>query len=152
MFDDRSQQRLGRAGETLVSNFFVRNGMLVESSIDQHDSEKDMIIGGKKAEIKTQVPFVTKDAFTFKPKQLKKCLNVDVVIFVSVPCPNTNHFSFGKVYMINPNKMDWYRRRTKGGRTMILIPINQKYMVELFEMTQEEIEKLKSYSVSEWRR
>ena len=148
--DDSSQSRLGRAGETLVSNFFVRKGMIVESSIDQYDSTKDMLVDGKKVEVKTQVPFVYRNAFTVKENQLTKCRNSDVVVFVSVPTKNKEHFSYGKVYSIRGCNMEYNRYTTKDGRNMILIPIKQDAMKTLFKMTDQEQRVLQSYSVSDW--
>jgi hypothetical protein len=151
MFDsDSLQAKLGRAGETIVLNYFSRKGVVVEASIDQYDSQKDMIVKNKKIEVKTQVPFVSKDSFSFKQNQLKKCLNADWVFFVSIPTKKREHFSTGKVYAIESKKMQYSGYQTKDGRDMILIPIKQESMKELFSMTEEECKILQRYSVSEW--
>lgn len=151
MFDnDSSQAKLGRAGETIVINHFSRQGLIVESSVDQYDSQKDMVVHGRKIEVKTQVPFVNKDAFTFKENQLKKCLNADWVYFVSVPNEKKPHFSAGKVYAIKSQKMICESYTTKDGRKMILIPIKQEHMKEVFTMSPDECKILQRYSVSGW--
>ena len=46
MSRDSSIEKLGRAGETIVINHFSRKGLLVESSVDQYDSQKDMLVNG----------------------------------------------------------------------------------------------------------
>lgn len=150
-FNDRSETKLGRAGETIVMNHFSRSGSIVESSVNQFDAQKDMVIdGNKKIEVKTQVPFVKKDAFTFKQNQLKKCLEADELYFVSVPNRKMEHYSAGKVYRADPKKMRYDSYKTQDGREMIVIPIQQEALVEAFEMTEQERELLQSYSVSKW--
>lgn len=151
MFDTNSNQAMmGRAGETIVLNWFSSNGIVVKASVDQYDSQKDMIVEGKKIEVKTQVPFVIKDAFTFKDNQLRKCLQADYVYFVSVPNKTKPHHSDGKVYRIESSKMVYGTYRTKDGRTMITVPIKQAFMEFLFNMDFADACTLQKYSVSEW--
>jgi hypothetical protein len=151
MFDkDSDQAKLGRAGETIVMNYFNKKGVIVESSVDQYDSQKDMLVDGKKVEVKTQVPFVSKDSFSFKKNQLKKCRNADMVFFVSVPNEKREHYSAGKVYAIESKKLQHTEYTTKDGRDMVLIPIKQEGMKEVFSMTPEECKILQRYSVSGW--
>lgn len=151
MFDnDSSQAKLGRAGETIVLNWFSSKGIPFQVSVDQYDSQKDMIAEGKKIEVKTQVPFVMKDAFTFKENQLRKCLNADYVYFVSVPNEKRPHHSAGKVYRIESIQLKYDYYTTKDGRKMVLVPIKQEAMQELFEMTEKEAKILQRYSVSGW--
>ena len=151
MFDkDGPQAKMGRAGETIVQNWLNKNGFVVEASVDQYDSEKDMLVEGKKIEVKTQVPFIMKDAFSILQKQLNKCLKADFVYFVSVPNSTKKHYSDGKVYRIESNKIKYQFHKTKDGRQMILIPIKQPDMKEVFQMTTKECEILQRYSVSKW--
>lgn len=151
MTNDSNQAKLGRAGETLVLNWYSAQNMRVKASVDQYDSHKDAEIDGKSAEIKTQVPFVYKDSFTIKTNQLQKCQNVDQLIFVSVPNGKEKHHSEGKVYCIFPSDgLEYNKYITKDGREMILIPIKQKGMQEIFKMTETEKKTLQRYSVSSW--
>ena len=143
-------ERLGKAGESIISNYFSGQGMKVEISVNQFDSQKDMIVEGKVVEVKTQVPFVTKDSFTFKPNQLKKCVNADEVYFISVPTVK-RHFSEGKVYVIKGSEIQYKKHKTKDGREMILIPINQDGMKEVFEVSEQEKKILVQYSSSNWK-
>lgn len=150
-FNNRSETKLGRAGETIVMNHFSRSGNIVEASVNQFDSQKDMIVDGtRKIEVKTQVPFVMKDAFTFKQNQLKKCLEADEIYFVSVSNRKMEHFSAGKVYRADPKNMKYDSYKTQDGRQMIIIPIKQDAIVEAFSMTDEECDLLQSYSISKW--
>ena len=143
-------ERLGKAGESIISNYFSSRGMKVEISVNQFDSQKDMIVEGKVVEVKTQVPFVTKDSFTFKPNQLKKCVNADEVYFISVPTVK-QHFSEGKVYVIKGSEIQYKKHKTKDGREMILIPINQDAMKEVFEVSEQDKKLLVQYSSSNWK-
>lgn len=140
---------LGRAGETIILNHFVKKGKNVEVSVNQFDSQKDMLVEGKSIEVKTQVPFITKNSFSFKKNQLKKCVSADEVYFISVPT-NKKHFSEGKVYSIRGSDIEYKEFKTRDGREMILIPIEQKNMREVFEVSSEEKELLVKYSSSNW--
>ena len=147
--DDR-KTRMGKIGETIFANFCSAKGYKIEVSIDPYDSKKDMIVDGLTTEVKTQVPYVYKNAFTFKPNQLKKCLTVERLIFVSVPNHKTSHHSDGKIYEIDPKKMQYYSYTTGDGRNMIAIPIDQLDMKELFTMSNDYATMLQKYSSSKW--
>jgi hypothetical protein len=144
-------EMLGRAGETIIANYCRKHGQIVDASVDQYDSEKDMIIDGLRCEVKTQVPWVVKNSFTFKPNQLKKCLNADRVIFISVPNGTKPHWSDGKVFLIKSSELQYKKDKTKDGRDMILVPINQPGMKELFTISEEERKILHKYSASAWK-
>lgn len=145
-----SIEMLGRAGETIIANYCTSAGQKVVMSVDQYDSNKDMTVDGLMIEVKTQVPFVYKNAFTFRKNQLRKCTNADLVLFISVPARDKPHHSYGKVYMIKSEKLQYSDYITKDGREMILIPINQKDMEEFFILTKEECDILQRYSTSAW--
>lgn len=147
---ESSKNAMGKAGEAIVANWLIENNNKVIISTDQYDSEKDMIVNGKKIEVKTQVPFVFKNAFTIKDNQLRKCKSVDFVFFVSVPNKKKSHWSEGKVYRIESKKMIYKNYVTKDNRNMILIPIEQDNMEEMFSITKEQCNNLMRYSVSEW--
>lgn len=142
-------ERLGKAGESIITNYFSSKGMKVEVSVNQFDSVKDMIVEGNNVEVKTQVPFVTKDSFSVKPNQLNKCMNAYEVYFISVPT-NKKHFSEGKVYAIEGKNIQYKKYKTRDGREMILIPIDQKDMREVFEISDDEKQLLVKYSSSNW--
>ena len=55
---DESIGELGLLGEKIMTNYFNSQGMMVEHSIDKFDREKDMLVNGKKVEIKTEQPLV----------------------------------------------------------------------------------------------
>jgi hypothetical protein len=147
---ENSQMRLGQVGEIIVMNHFSKKGSVVEASINPYDRQKDMIIDDKKIEVKTQVPFVNKNAFTIRENQLKKCLEVDELFFISVPNKQKEHHSSGKVYIANPKTLQYKNYQTRDGRKMILIPIEQESVKEVFTMSEEECMMLQKYSISGW--
>jgi hypothetical protein len=146
----KSIEMMGRAGETIIVNYCTAAGQKVTLSEDQYDSQKDMIIDGLKVEVKTQVPYIYKNAFSFKPNQLRKCKNADRVIFISVPSKEKPHHSDGKVYLIKSAEMKHSSYKTKDGRDMIAVPIDQESMDELFTLSKKQCILLQSYSVSAW--
>lgn len=148
-------EKLGRAGETIITNYYSKRGCRVKASVDQYDSAKDLIIitpdyDSFQCEVKTQVPFVTKNAFSFKPNQLHKCKNADIVFFVSIPNKKQPHHSEGSVWMVPGKEMQYYDGETNDGRKMIFIPITQPKMIKIFDLTEDECIILQRYSKSGW--
>lgn len=150
--DDEKRGYQGKTGETIIANYYIEREKKVLFSFDQHDNEKDLIIEGFTIEVKTMVPFFSQDAFSFRASQLQKCKNVDLVYFISVPADGKTHFSFGKVYRIKSDKMKYsfyYKHFGERGKAkMVLVPINQEGMQEVFEITEEQKLKLQEYSTS----
>jgi hypothetical protein len=141
---------MGLAGEKIIINYLSEDGCKIKSSVDKYDSEKDLLVDGKKAEVKTQVPFIMKKAFTFKPNQLRKCRSVDVLYFVCVPAPRHSFKWEGYIFKVDPKKFVTENYKTKDGRDMILIPIEQDALTPYKKMTNEEMVTLQKYTVSEY--
>lgn len=150
--DDEKRGYQGKTGETIIANYYIERGKKVLFSFDQHDEKKDLTIEGFSIEVKTMVPYFSEDAFSFRVSQLDKCKNVDIVYFVSVPADGKTHFSFGKVYRIKSDKMKYsfyYKHFGERGKAkMVMVPIKQEAMQEVFDMTEEQIAKLQEYSTS----
>lgn len=141
---------LGLMGEKIIINYLSEEGHIVKHSVDKYDSEKDLIVEGKKVEVKTQVPFLLENSFTFKPDQLRKCRNVDVLYFVSVPANKHNDKWAGWIFEADPKKFVTRQRTTKDGRVMILIDRNQPALKPIKRVSAEEMEQLQRYTVSEY--
>ena len=154
MFMSREQKmnELGLLGEKIVINMLNRlnPGLVIEQSVNKFDSEKDMLVDGKKVEVKTESPFVFKDCFSFRPNQLKKCRNVDVLFIVSVPHVKFKHHSDGWVYRLVPSEFRTISYRTKFNVDMIGIPIKQETVIPVYKMSAEEITELMKYSNTEY--
>ena len=63
---------LGKIGEKYVGNYLAKNRK-VEFSLDNFDSEKDLLADDKTVEVKVGTPFITEGAIAFKKSQLAKC-------------------------------------------------------------------------------
>lgn len=147
---DELISELGLCGEKIVMNEMSARGFQVQISTNKYDSEKDMIIGGKKVEVKTQSPFVKEDAFTFRPNQLRKCKTVDILLVPSVPHPKFKHYSDGWIYQIDPHNFKYKTYVDKKGEPRILIPIQQEAVKQLIKMKDEDIKELMKYSTTEY--
>ena len=141
---------LGLAGEKAVINYLSEQGCKIKSSIDKYDSEKDLLVDGKKVEVKTQVAFIMQNAFSFKPNQLRKCRSVDDLYFVCVP-PNRKTDKWGGwIFKVNPKEFQTRTYKTKDGRDMILIDREQPALQPVYKLSPEEIRELQKYTVSEY--
>jgi hypothetical protein len=151
MTKEELMNELGLAGEKIVINMLSGEGCRIESSINKYDSEKDLMVDGQyKVEVKTQVPFIMKNSFTFKPNQLRKCRSVDALYFVSVPAPRHTDKWAGWIFRVEPKNFVTTTYRTKDGREMILINREQPALIPVRKMSDEEARELQKYTVSEY--
>jgi len=142
---------MGLVGEKIISNMLSLQGHKVEISINKFDSDKDLLIDGVyKAEVKTQVPFVMQNAFSIKPNQLRKCRTVDILYFICTPPPKHFDKFAGCIFSAEPMNFETTTYRTKDGRDMILIPREQSALKIIKKMTDDEINELKKYTVSDY--
>jgi hypothetical protein len=149
MTKEELMNELGLAGEKIVINMLSEEGCKIKTSVDKYDSEKDLLVDGQyKVEVKTQVPFVMQNAFTFKPNQLRKCRSVDVLYFVSVPPPRHQDKWAGWIFRVEPQKFTTRNYKTKDGREMVLIDREQPALTPIKKMSDEEIKELQKYTVS----
>jgi hypothetical protein len=140
---------LGKTGEKIVANHFVKNGEIVEHSLNNFDSEKDFLIGGKKVEVKTEQPYVKKNSITIRQNQIKKCRNVDLLIFVTVPpLFNMNYKWGGYMFNVDPKNFICENYQTKSGTAMTSISIEQESVSVIRKLTDEEVSELVKYAQS----
>lgn len=149
MTKEELMNELGLAGEKIVINMLSDEGRKIKTSVDKYDSEKDLLVDGQyKVEVKTQVPFVMQNAFTFKPNQLRKCRSVDVLYFVSVPPSHNQDKWAGWIFRAEPKNFLTRTYRTRDGREMVLIDREQPALTPVKKMTDEEMKELQKYTVS----
>jgi hypothetical protein len=141
---------LGLAGEKVVINYLSSLGQTISHSVDKFDSEKDFMANGLKIEVKTQNPYVLKNSFTIPKSQLKKCLNVDFIYFVSVPHHRYKHSSDGWIYKVDPKIMIYNHDIVKDGTERYLIPINQSAVVKESAVSPSDLIHLKKFSTSKY--
>ena len=153
MTREEKMNELGLLGEKIVTNMLnkLNPGLVIKHSLNKFDNEKDMLVDGKKVEVKTESPYVFMNCFSFRPNQLKKCNNVDVLYIVSVPHIKFKHYSDGWVYRVIPDQFKTIRYTTKYGVQMIGIPIKQESVIPVYKMTEDEITELKKYSNTEYK-
>ena len=141
---------LGLVGEKIVVNMLneLHPELRIIFSTYKFDNEKDMLVDNKKVEVKTQSPFIVKNAFTFRPNQLRKCQLVDVLYIISVPHPTWRHHSDGYVYRVVPSEFKYQNWVDKKGISRILIPINQPAVIRVHKIDDEDIKELMKYSTT----
>lgn len=149
------QDRLGALGEAYVSEFLTTSGHQIRMSDNKYDSQKDMSIlienEWKTIEVKTQVPFIVENAFTYKPNQVKKCSSVDHLFVVTLPPPSNMSYRYcGYIFHVDPKTMHTRSRMTKDGRTMVLIPIEQPAVEIVAQLSNLQVKNLQKYTVSRY--
>ena len=142
---DDNKKSLGKIGEKIVANYMNRQGCIVEQSLDPFDSQKDMKIDGKSLEVKTQVPFVTKNCFTLEKNQLKKCQNVDYLVFVQAPCEYWNEAA---LYQVDPKAFKFRKHTMKDKEERYIIPINQPAVNKLCPIEGHYKKELRRYATN----
>ncbi len=150
---------VGLEGEKLVAEYFKTLDRKVITH-DWFDMEKDLTIGGKNVEVKSQTPWVTEDAFTLRhsdkmgrmSNDWPKCIAADLVVFCSIPNGMKPHKSENKIYIIEGKQLllDYRKKRTLDGRIMYLVPIFQPNMKFLCNIPKEAAMVMKEHSPSEW--
>lgn len=148
---DRNQaiDILGRTGEKIIANMLTNLGLNVQESINHFDSEKDFLVDGKKVEVKTEQPYVLKNLFSFRENQLRKCRNVDVLYFVSIPpLMNINYKWGGWIFRAEPQNFKYQTYTTKFGIKMVGVPIEQDALIPVKKMEEHEIAELLKYAKS----
>jgi hypothetical protein len=139
---------LGRMGEKYVANVLTQEGVLIEQSLNHFDSKKDLIGDGKTIEVKTQVPFIIENAFSIKANQIYKCRNVDVLYFIAIPAHNHKFKHEGWLFRIDPKTFSTKIRKTKDGREMTLIPIDQPAVTPIHKIDNTILSEMMKYTVS----
>lgn len=143
---------LGLAGEKIITSMLSKLGCQVEPSYDKYDSKKDLLVDGKKVEVKTQIPFAKKKAFTFSPWQLKKCQSVDVLYFIAIPNTNPKYDlpENGWIYRVVPSEFKHEEWKDRWGKPRILVPIKQDCIFPVERLTEEQVKYLQSYTTSSY--
>ena len=141
----------GLLGEKIMTNYFNTQGFMVEHSIDKFDREKDMLVNGKKVEIKTEQPLVFKNCLTIRETQLKKCRSVDELYFVTVPPSFRENYQYGGcIFKVDPENFKWTKWIPKDGRQMCAISIFQESVKFIKKLSDAECKELIKYRNSNY--
>jgi hypothetical protein len=146
--DDAKKTKTGDLGEKLVARFYRNQGHDVEESLNLFDFEKDMTIDGETCEVKTQMPWIKENAFSIREQQVKKCMNVDRLIFVETPSKFNDH----RVHIYEfPKETRKYRTKiTKDNRKMALFEKKNAVLLTTIE-DDSIIEQFDRYNLSDWK-
>ena len=143
---------LGKIGEKYVGNYLAKSRK-VEFSLDNFDSEKDLIADGKTVEVKVGTPFITEGAIAFKKSQLTKCRSVDEFYFVTIPAPKYDYRWSGWLFRIENNFKCKIRNITRSNGwidEMVLVPIEQDAVIPMFKVEDSVINEMMKYTTSKY--
>jgi hypothetical protein len=146
--DDQLKVKTGDLGEKLVAKFYRGKGLHVEESLDLFDRKKDMLVDEKHTcEVKTQQLWHREQAFTVKPNQVQKCMDVDILVFVETPSKyNGNNVM---IYEFPKEKRRTLVKRTKDNRVMHLFLKKDAVLLETVTDTMV-VDQFKRYTLSSW--
>lgn len=146
--DSERRMKTGDLGEKLVARYYRSNEILVEESLNLNDSKKDMLVDNKTCEVKTQQAWHKENSFSIRVNQLKKCTDVDILIFVETPSKYNQNTV--RLYEMPKEKRKVKTLTTSDGRTMHLFSKNNAILLET--ITDENIVKqFERYSLSKWK-
>lgn len=147
----------GDMRERIVCGWLSEEGYIIQPSIDPYDKIKDISAKSRNSgriytfEVKTQVPYVIRNAVTFPYKQWEKCTSVSYLCFVvieaNVPCEGVN-----TVYIIDTNsfldKSLEYTKEYVGKEYRVVIPIKQDAVMPVKKLSIEDIARFNKYKTS----
>ena len=143
---------LGKIGEKYVGNYLAENRK-VQFSLDNFDSEKDLMADDKTVEVKVGTPFITEGAIAFKKSQLTKCRSVDEFYFVTIPAPKYDYRWSGWLFRIENNFRYKVRNITRSNGwidEMVLVPIEQDAVIPIFKVEESVINEMMKYTTSKY--
>ena len=143
---------LGKIGEKYVGNYLAENRK-VQVSLDNFDSEKDLMADDKTVEVKVGTPFITEGAIAFKKSQLTKCRSVDEFYFVTIPAPKYDYRWSGWLFRIENNFKCKVRNITRSNGwidEMVLVPIEQDAVIPMFKVEDSVINEMMKYTTSKY--
>lgn len=144
---------LGKTGEKIIANMLNAEGLRVEYALNNYDREKDFIVDGKKVEVKTEQPYVKKNAISIRDTQVRKCKSVDVLYFVTVPPLFDKSYKWGGwIFRVEPQAFKYSPYVTSFGVSMVAIPIEQEAVIPIRQLNKEEIDELMRYAQSAYSR
>ena len=143
---------LGKMGEKYVGNYLAENRK-VQFSLDNFDSEKDLMADDKTVEVKVGTPFITEGAIAFKKSQLMKCRSVDEFYYVTIPAPKYKYRWSGWLFRIENTFKYRVRKVTRSNGwidEMALVPIEQDAVVPIHKVHDSVINEMMKYTTSNY--
>jgi len=143
---------LGKMGEKYVGNYLAENRK-VQFSLDNFDSEKDLMADDKTVEVKVGTPFIVEGAIAFKKSQLMKCRSVDEFYYVTIPAPKYKYRWSGWLFRIENTFKYRVRKVTRSNGwidEMALVPIEQDAVVPIHKVRDSVINEMMKYTTSNY--
>lgn len=143
---------LGKMGEKYVGNYLAENRK-VKFSLDNFDSEKDLMADDKTVEVKVGTPFITEGAIAFKKSQLAKCRSVDEFYYVTIPAPKYKYRWSGWLFRIENTFKCRVRKVTRSNGwidEMALVSIEQDAVVPIHKVQDSVINEMMKYTTSNY--
>ena len=143
---------LGKIGEKYVGNYLAKNRK-VEFSLDNFDSEKDLMADDKTVEVKVGTPFISEGAIAFKKSQLTKCRSVDEFYYVTIPAPKYKYRWSGWLFRIENTFKYRVRKVTRSNGwidEMALVPIEQDAVIPIHKVNDSVINEMMKYTTSNY--
>ena len=155
---------LGAFGEAMAVKLYQLLGKTAVLSSDYYDSEKDLEVEGRKVEVKTQVPNIYQNIFTFRPNQRKKIASCDELLLIAIPHTTIPCDWVNKIYRVIPDeafrtlvnnkilKIQYLFTQGKKEKTpMLTIPYKGFSQIEcVATFSEEDAELLKHFIVSDY--
>lgn len=138
---EEKMKLLGNMGEKIVSNYLTEQGYKVIHAINPYNNSLDIFVDGGLCEIKTQVPWIKENSFTFETKQLKKCQEVKYLFFVAAIGPREDPLG-GYISLVDPKRFEYREKITSDGKNMILINRNQPGIIKHLHLLDNDTIKL----------
>ena len=145
---EERKKKTGELGEKLVSRYYRFLGLSVEKSSDKFDIKKDMLVDNKTCEVKAQQAWHVQNSFAVETDQLKKCNDVDILIFVETPTRFNNNTV--RLYKMPKDKREVRTLITKDNRKMKLFSRNNAILLQIIT-NKDIVDEFKLYSSSKWK-
>lgn len=124
--DKNKIKSLGDIGEKIAIAHYSSLGHKVVPSYNPYDNQKDLLVDGKRYEVKTQQPHVKLRALTIQKNQLRKCSNKDTrLVYITTEAEFSPLFKWNNCFFEIDSDFEHFSYETREGTEMIAIPIEQ---------------------------
>lgn len=132
---------LGLTGERIVAHILREQGHTVIESLNPFDDTKDMLMDGLKVEVKTQVPIVLEDSFSFNRSQLEKIMRSYRTFFISVPPKRERNADdmAGGVFELDPSRPFKMHKARINAKELLCVPRRQEALTMIYQVQDEEL-------------
>lgn len=143
------REEIGKIGEKTFKSLCEARGYKVEMASDKYDDEKDMLVNGKKVEIKTQTPWFAKRWVTFNVKQERKMRQADLLFVVGYNNCNQTRFDWAnKIWRVKKDFKIVKKYKNSRNKEMFAISLDDPAVSVWCDTPEDTVQILKKYSTS----